>query len=128
MLTLQTHQSEFCPASFYPRPQVKNPRACERTECQRKRQRSNELAWRARNETSQDAEYHRICRQGRLKRLQEFAAIMSRCLSTGATFLNESISLGPIQDILLRFLLELGVRKINKFWPESFPQSAPGFS
>jgi hypothetical protein len=125
MLTPRVHQCEFCGASFHPRAQVKNPRACERAECQRRRQRSNELAWRQRNDVVSDPEYHRVCRRARLKRLEQIAVVLSRCLSTGATFLNQKISFESMQGVLLEFILELGIRKINKFWPETVAQAIP---
>ena len=123
MLTPRVHQCEFCCASFSPRPQVKNPRACGRAECQGKRQRSNELAWRQRNNVVNDPEYHLLCKRARLERLGHVSERMSRCLSTGATFLNEKIPLELMRDLLFQFLRELGIRRVNKFWPDVFIQA-----
>ena len=126
MLMQRIHQCEFCSVTFHPRPQVKKPRACGRPDCQRKRQRSNELAWRERNGTLSDPKYHRAQKQVRLKRLQQLAEVFSRCFKTGALFLNETLSSVPIQGLLLEFLLALGVRRINKVWPEAFVQALSG--
>lgn len=125
MLTHQVHQCEFCPASFRPRPQVKNPRACERSECQRRRQRSNELSWRQRNSTASDPKYHRLRKQARLGQLRRVSLLIGRCFNTGARFLGESMSLDPVQALFLQFLVSLGIRKINKLWPAVLFQSEP---
>ncbi|OFZ79009.1 MAG: hypothetical protein A2583_14920 [Bdellovibrionales bacterium RIFOXYD1_FULL_53_11] len=83
------------------------------------------MTWRQRNAAS-DPQYHRICKLIRLKRLRQISEIISRCLSTGATFLNKKISSELTQEFLLQFLLDLGIRKVNKFWPEAFAQVACG--
>ena len=36
---------KFCNTSFSARPQVKNPQACSKKECQKLRQRKNEKDW-----------------------------------------------------------------------------------
>ncbi len=90
------------------------------------RQRSNELTWRQSNSAVIDPQYHRIRKAARLKRLRQILELISRCLRTGATFLNEKIPFEVTQEFLFQFLLELGVRKINKFWPEVFVQAALG--
>jgi hypothetical protein len=122
MLTQRVHQCEFCGASFHPRHQVKNPRACMRAECQKKRQRSNELEWRQNNAAVSDPQYHHICKLARLKRLRQISELLGRCIRTGAAFLNEKFLFESMQEVLLQFLLELGIRKVNKFWPNAFTQ------
>lgn len=126
MLTQVMHQCEFCRASFYPRPQVKNPRACLRSECQRKRQRSNELEWRKAHSTQSDPQYHRIRKLARLKQLRALSEWIGRCVETGARFLKKSFSFESTHELLLQFLVSLGIRKINKFWPRSFVQMEQG--
>ena len=123
MMTQNLHQCEFCPASFQPRAQVKNPRACPKFECQRKCQRSNEVQWRERNGTLSDPHYHNLRRRARLMHLQTIAEVIGRCFRTGATFLNEKVSPEHFQEFLLQFLLDLGIRKINKFWADGFSQT-----
>lgn len=58
-------------------------------------------------------------------RLGQIAAVLNRCFNTGATFLNEKFSLHSMQDFFLQFLIGLGIRKVNKFWPEVFIQGKP---
>ena len=39
------HICEFCNIQYEPRKQVQNPRACNKNECQKARQRKNEKEW-----------------------------------------------------------------------------------
>ncbi len=122
MLMQQVHQCEFCHASFQPRPQVKNPRACNLLECQEKRQRSNEVAWRQKNGTTHDPQYHRLRKASRLKQLKEISLMIGRCVSTGARFLNQSQTFESFQELLFKFLTSLGLRRINKLWVDGISQ------
>ena len=122
MLTHPVHQCEFCGASFCPRPQVKKPRACARLDCQKKRQRSNELDWRDRNSTRSDPHYHRIRKQARLKQLKSASVIFCRCFSTGATLLGEALSVDDFEEIFFQLLMRLGLRRVNKLWLGGIPQ------
>lgn len=117
MLTQQVHQCEFCGEGFHSRPQVKNPRACLNRICQQKRQRSNELDWRQRNSTRFDPQYHRICKESRMKQLRDVSKAISHCLITGARFVGKVLSIDLFEAVLFQFLVSLGIRRINKFWP-----------
>ena len=92
MMTQRVHQCEFCRASFHPRPQVKNPRACNRQDCQKKRQSSNELEWREKSGTQSDPKYHSIRKEARLKQLRVISLAVTDCFKKGATFLKEQFS------------------------------------
>lgn len=113
----RVHLCDFCSASFHPRAQVKNPRACSQAECQRKRQRSNELAWREKNSSVADPQYHRIRKKARLKLLRQISEGIGRCLDKGATFLGLPILLDCVGEFFFQFLVSLGIRRVNKFWP-----------
>lgn len=71
MMTQPVHQCEFCGDKFQARPQVKNPRACSKIICQKKRQKSNELEWKQRNPSEFDSLYHRVCKDARVKQIRE---------------------------------------------------------
>jgi len=128
MPTQRVHQCEFCTANFFPRPQVKNPRACERSDCQKKRQRSNELAWRARNHALSDPKYHRLRKLARLKLLKQACETLLRYLNTGATIFGQAVMLEEVRLFFFQFLVSLGVRRVNKFWPQVFVQASPEVS
>ncbi len=125
MLTQRVHQCEYCGARFNPRPQVKNPRACKKSGCQKKRQRSNELACRSRSYGVRDSEYHRICKAARLACILRVIEIIVKCLTVGTRILGETVAVEAFRALLLNFFVRLGVRKINKFWPDVFLQKYP---
>lgn len=106
------HRCEFCRTEFIARPQVKNPRACEK--CQTLRQRANEKAWHARHTHFKD-HYHRIRRAQRLQRIRALVYVVIECLRVGQRLLGLAIKLEIFSDIFEQSLVELGVRQINKF-------------
>jgi hypothetical protein len=108
---------EFCHCEFEGRPQVKHPRACPKPECQRLRQRTNEREWRERHEGYADARYHSIRRDQRKQRIEAIVEILTKCLSVGKDLLGMKIATEEFKHFLAQFLLRLGVRQINKFWP-----------
>jgi hypothetical protein len=122
MMTQQVHQCEFCGDRFQARPQVKNPRACSKSSCQQKRQRSNELEWRQRNPSEFDSLYHKVCKDAREKQIREIAKDLKRCLETGARFIGKTLSESFLEEGLFQFLTYLGIRKINKFWTMQITQ------
>lgn len=109
---------EFCSTEFEPRPQVKNPKACQ--DCQKARQRANEKAWRNKHLGIYNGKYHQVKRECRKAALKTKVKDLVKCVEVGGTLLGLIItkeireSLG---DILLKFLSCLGIRYANKFWP-----------
>ena len=117
---------EFCHDEFESRPQVKKPRACGKPECQRLRQRANERTWHERNPMYSDAKYHEDQRRLRKSRIQRLAVTLQRCLQVGRDLLGLTLAADKFAEILEVFLLRLGVRQINKFWPEeNVPELSP---
>lgn len=110
------HCCEFCLSEYVVRPQVINPRACQAFECQLKRQRLNERDWRLRHPELRGTRYHSIRRQQRLQRIQMMATILQRCLQIGVDLLGVKIGIDPFLEDFKEFLLNMGVRRINKFW------------
>jgi hypothetical protein len=108
------HKCEFCNTEFNPRPQVKNPRAC--AACQGLRQRDNEYDWRKRNPKYSDAKYHELMRGLREKRLKAIAAVISKCIGIGKDMTGTNLEMNEFGMALTRFLLALGIRRVNKFW------------
>jgi hypothetical protein len=117
---------EFCHEEYKHRPQVKNPRACAKPECQKLRQQANEREWRDRNPGFWDAEYHEAQRDVRRKRIQAIAEILKRCLQVGRDLLGLQFGAADLGDFLERSLLELGVRQINKFWNAGIVKESRG--
>jgi hypothetical protein len=106
------HECEFCRTDFLSRPQVKNPRACEN--CQSLRQRANEREWHERQSKFSDR-YHQLRRGQRLKLIEALTKVLMECLSVGGRLLGTPLNLEKLCEVLTRFLVELGVRQINKF-------------
>jgi hypothetical protein len=112
------HACEFCLSDFEARPQVKSPRACPKPDCQRKRQRANERAWHERNPVYSDVKYHQAKREERVNRILAVVAALKRCLEVGGSLLGLSFKPAEFAPALERWFLRLGVRQINKFWPD----------
>ena len=113
------HQCEFCNAMFRPRPQVKSPKACGF--CQAKRQRQNEKLWREKNLQRYDPLYHRTRKLQRLERLRLKAKEFIECLRVGSQFLGLSFLIGILDSMIEKFLVTLGIRRVNKFWLAASP-------
>jgi len=114
---MHLHRCEFCQTEYRPRAQVKNPKACLNADCQRARQRANEKAWREQHTHLSSKEYHRVRRKQRAHKLQAVVASILKCLEVGARFLNQPVEHGAFLEFLEAFVLELGIRRANKFWP-----------
>ncbi len=123
------YKCEFCHAEFCPRPQVKRPRAC--LTCQSARQRQNEKEWREKNKDIDATAAHRIYRQQRLRKLSLFTAVVLRSLKIGFSFLG-LIELETAHQNLAKELIDffdsMGLRQINKFWPDVFSQDLRALS
>lgn len=110
------HCCEFCLTDYEARPQVKNPRACQKPECQCARQRANEREWRVRHPGLYETQYHAVQRQKRIRQIQSIALIFQKCFQMGASLSGVRVGMVEFSKIFEGFLLGLGVRQINKFW------------
>lgn len=111
------HCCEFCVSEYEARPQVKNPRACQKPECQRERQRVNEREWHERHPgLYSNAVYHAAKRQQRIRQIQSIAAAFQKCFQVGVSVCGVKIAMAEFCEIFERFFLRLGLRQINKFW------------
>lgn len=117
------HKCEFCFATFNPRPQVKNPRACNKEDCQMKRQRANEQDWHRQHSYNRDKQYHKIRRQQRKANLLHIIDVILECLRVGKELLGKRVEIERFRPSFQEFILELGIRNTNKFWiPENSNQ------
>lgn len=109
---------EFCFNSYEPRAQVNNPRACNRKDCQRKRQRDNEKTWhnQPENKRTYDNKYHNIMKQKRLEILKKKALVMAKAVEVGCRFYHKEVCKEEIGKFLQQFFMIIGSRQINKFW------------
>ena len=111
---------EYCSTLFDSRPQVKNPRACNKKSCQKARQRDNEKEWRERHSDSYDNEYHEHQRDVRANVISKIIDDILRCFQTGKDFLDGQVSfkkfkLDDFKNTMTIFFSELGIRRIFKF-------------
>ena len=110
------HHCEFCLAEFQSRPQVKNPRACQRPECQLQRQRLNEREWRKRHPEPSGGRYHAIRREQRAQRIVALSITIRKCFQVGRDLLGLRFDVEEFSSFLDEMLFNLGVRRISKFW------------
>lgn len=110
------HICEFCNNQYTPRKQVKNPRACNKDECQKARQRDNENAWRKRHFDQYDKEYYEIQRDKRFREIQSVLESILDCLKAGIRLFGKQVDFDALKAILRPIFLQLGLRRINKFW------------
>ena len=112
---------EFCKEEFSPRPQVKNPRACNKKSCQIKRQKINEKEWRERNQGLYNKKYHNIMKQKRINKLKEYSDKLLKLIKIGQTYLDMKLKIENISNYIFHFFLKLGIRKVKKFWDQDKP-------
>ena len=105
----------FCHTSFLPRPQVKNPRACQLKSCQLERQKANEKAWREQNWGLYDSKYHSIRKVQRHRTINHMTTQVVSCIKAGKTLLGHHLDLEVIKEYLAELFLSLGIRKLKKF-------------
>ena len=60
--------------------------------------------------------YHRIRRRQREDKIKKLNKAMIKCFSVGKEFLGLPVNTDILSSILFNSFLELGLRKINKFW------------
>lgn len=107
---------KYCNKQYTPRPQVKNPIACNDPKCQKKRQSDNEKSWHQRNKEKFDSRYHQRKRKSRYKKMISVLKKITQIISVGSKFLGAPINLNHFESLMLKFLKPLGIRQINKFW------------
>ena len=111
---------KYCNTLYGPRPQVKNPRACDKESCQMARQRDNEKEWREQHRKNYDKEYQEQQRVVRDDAINDVTNNIIKCLEIGKEFLgsigNANFNLDEFKTILSCFFSNLGIRRINKFW------------
>jgi len=110
------HKCEFCHNNFIPRLQVKNPRACKNSQCQLKRQRSNEKEWKNKHIPEYDKQYHQVQKKKRSKLISSTLESILDCLTAGTKLFGRNCNMANFKAHLNIFLSRLGIRKINKFW------------
>ena len=108
------HQCEFCTARYQARSQVKRPRAC--ADCQKNRQRANEKAWHIKNKAQFNPRYFQIQKILRFKQLKKISQEYLKYFRVGFTLHGKQLNLLLFEQFLLKFLLQLGVRRVNKLW------------
>jgi len=116
---MSPHQCEFCHDEFVPRPQVKHPRACQK--CQQHRQKKNEEEWRKKNKDLYSSIDHRTYREQRGRRISGLVMFVLRSMKIGFSFLGLTELQTTHKDLekdLVRFFDRIGLRQINKFWPD----------
>ena len=111
------HSCEFCMTQYTPCPQVKKPRAC--SNCQERRQRENEKAWRQKNLGLYDGKYHRKQREERSTEIKSRIEHLVRCIEVGSTLLGSIFSddsRAAFKRWLLLAVLGAGTCRANKLW------------
>lgn len=109
----------YCHAIYTPRPQVKNPKACNKPICQKKRQSANELDWQRKNKNLYDKKYHQIKRSKRLKEVDLIVNIIWQSLLTGLRF--HGFSLNSNAHFFTQIIASIGLRQLNKLYFPSSP-------
>lgn len=112
---------EFCKEEFTPRAQVKNPRACCKKSCQRKRQKINEKEWRDRNKGLYDKKYHNVMKQKRIEKLREYSKKLIKLIEIGQSYFDEALRIENFKDYIFKFFIKLGIRKVKKLWIHDRP-------
>lgn len=107
---------EFCHTSFQPRPQTKNPRACNNDRCQKMRQSDNERQWRQKHSHLCSSSYHRVRRKQRRDKIDLIISALIRCFKVGKDLLGFPISIDDLSVFITTMLSRLGIRVINKLW------------
>lgn len=108
------HKCEFCFSNFHARPQVKRPRACPN--CQKKRQRANEKAWHIKHKDQFDQRYHQVQKMIRFKLIKQVLVEFLKYLRVGCSIHGQQLHWGLFESYFLKFLGDLGIRRVNKFW------------
>ena len=104
---------------------MKKPRAC--SNCQKRRQRENEKAWKQKNLGLYDGKYHRDQRDERKGEVKARIEQLVRCIEVGSTLLGTVFSddsRAEFKNWLLIALLGVGTRRANKLWCLGFAHLA----
>jgi hypothetical protein len=110
---------EFCTNLYEPRSQVKYPRACNRKDCQRRRQRTNEKDWHnlPENKRLYDAKYYYDRKEKNRGILRKRVVFTAKAIEVGCRFFDEEVAHEAIESFLNQFFTSIGLRQINKLWP-----------
>lgn len=120
---MSLHKCEFCQDDFISRPQVKHPRACSK--CQSVRQRKNEAEWREKHKWLYSSIDHQAYRAERLKKISLLVLLILQSLKIGFSFfglIEFNTSNRNMERVLAQFLNRIGLRQINKLWPDVLSQ------
>jgi len=112
------HKCKYCNTVFIPRPQTKNPKACNNSSCQLARQRENEKEWHSKNKDLylKNKRYHQLQAIHRNRIINLIFAKLLDCLEIGARFKDIKFkNINMFSNIFKKFISNIGVRKINKF-------------
>jgi hypothetical protein len=108
------HKCDFCHRMFTARPQVKVPKAC--SQCQAIRRKTNQKAWHFKHKSGFDIQYHRSQKALRKQQLKAMCDVLCHALEVGLLFEGKKLNRSLAEDIFLKFLQELGVRRVNNLW------------
>ena len=104
----------YCHRNYQPRPQVKNPKACNQSKCQAKRQRDNEKAWHYQQFGRFDTNYHKKQRQQRRRLMESLIRRLHNVLAVGMAFHGQRFESDLWKVYLQEWFFHLGIRRINK--------------
>ncbi|MCK5537499.1 MAG: hypothetical protein KAI79_11780 [Bacteroidales bacterium] len=114
----------YCNDIYQPRPQVKNPKACKKSYCQKQRQKDNERSWHQKNKILYDAKYAQIQRKIRAEKIKKMITKITNALAIGLRFNGEKFN--ENFNNLTLFLADLGIRQLNKFCIDLLPPQLGG--
>lgn len=112
------HLCIYCKCKFNSRPQVKNPKACLKPACQKKRQRDNERLWHENQRHKFDKKYHNKRRKERKSALSGMLDKIVSAIKIGFTFTAQGFDTDLFQVMLGKFLSAMGLRRANKLWSD----------
>ena len=112
------HTCEFCSTQFEPRPQIKNPKACNKETCQRARQRQNENDWHQKHKDFyiKNAKYHKEQRIERYRLIMQIINDLLDAMFSGFRFKKIQVNCELFKTLFHNFMCRIGIRKINKFY------------
>jgi len=110
------HLCSYCKCEFIPRKQVKNPVACLKLDCQKKRQRHNERMWHEKQRDKFDCRYHRFRRKQRAATILNMITKIVHAAKIGFTLTAQGFDAELFQSFLQRALSVCGLRYANKLW------------
>lgn len=113
---LPTISCSYCKAEFKPRPQTRNPKACQKKSCQKRRQYENERHWRERGGIQYGAEYHQLHRKLRNKVINEIASVLAALIVIGAQFKNVPVEPAAAKQFFADAISSTCFASAKKLW------------